>query len=187
MVASLVELPNGTLLDDLVDGEGHRIWKQRNGVKVQGFLYRSALQPAAELDGAGNVVTRFVYGRGQHVPDLMIKGGATYRILTDHVGSPWLVVNSATGAVAQRMDFDEFGRVLLDTNPGFTPFGFAGGLYDPETKLVRFGVRDYDPEAGRWTSKDPTMFAGRSLNLYAYVGNDPVNRIDPTGLLDPAN
>lgn len=113
----------------------------------------------------------------------MIKGGATCRILTDHIGSPRLVVNSATGAVAQRMDFDEFGRVLLDTNPGFTPFGFADGLYDPETKLVRFGVPDYDPEAGRWTSKDPSLFAGRSLNLYAYVGNDPVNRTDPTGLL----
>ncbi|WP_438035955.1 DNRLRE domain-containing protein [Sorangium sp. So ce204] len=176
-------LPDGTSIDYLVDGEGHRIWKQRNGVKVQGFLYRSKLQPAAELDGAGNVVARFVYGRGQHVPDLMLKGGVTYRILTDHVGNPRLVVNSATGAVAQRMDFDEFGRVLLDTNPGFTPFGFAGGLYDPETKLVRFGARDYDPEVGRWTSKDPILFAGRSSNLYVYVGNDPVNRADPTGLL----
>ncbi|WP_437946697.1 DNRLRE domain-containing protein [Sorangium sp. So ce296] len=179
-----VGLPDATSIDYLVDGEGHRIWKQRNGVKVQGFLYRSALQPAAELDGAGNVVARFVYGRGQNVPDLMTKGGATYRIFTDHVGSPRLVVNSATGAVAQRMDFDEFGRVLLDTNPGFTPFGFAGGLYDPETKLVRFGVRDYDPAAGRWASKDPILFAGRSLNLYAYVGNDPINRTDPAGLFD---
>ncbi|WP_437319781.1 DNRLRE domain-containing protein [Sorangium sp. So ce385] len=181
-----VGLPDATSIDYLVDGEGHRIWKQRNGVKVQGFLYRSALQPAAELDGAGNVVARFVYGRGQHVPDLMIKGGATYRILTDHVGSPRLVVNSATGAVAQRMDFDEFGRVLLDTNPGFTPFGFAGGLYDPETKLVRFGARDYDSEVGRWLNKDPIGFGGGDTNLYAYVGGDPVNRIDPNGM-DPGD
>ncbi|WP_438026083.1 hypothetical protein [Sorangium sp. So ce233] len=132
-----VELPDGTDIDYLVDGEGHRIWKRRNGVNVQGFLYRSDLQPAAELDGAGGVVARFIYGRGRNVPDLMVKGGVTYRIVTDHLGSPRLVVDVATGVVAQRMDFDEFGRVLLDTNPGFTPFGFAGGLYDRDTGLVR--------------------------------------------------
>jgi len=43
----------------------------------------------------------------------------------------------------QRLDYDEFGRVLLDTNPGFVPFGYAGGLYDADTGLVRFGSRDY--------------------------------------------
>jgi uncharacterized protein RhaS with RHS repeats len=44
------------------------------------------------------------------------------------------------------------------------------------------GVRDYDPETGRWTSKDPLFFAGGSMNLYEYAGSDPVNRADPTGL-----
>jgi RHS repeat-associated protein len=78
------------------------------------------------------------------------------------------------------MDYDEFGNVLIDTNPGFQPFGFAGGLYDHETGLVRFGSRDYCPEVGRWTTKDPILvFAGP--NLYAYVGNNPVNLIDPSG------
>ncbi|WP_437592179.1 RHS repeat-associated core domain-containing protein [Sorangium sp. So ce1000] len=177
-----VELPDGTDIDYLVDGEGHRIWKQRNGVNVQGFLYRSDLQPAAELDGAGGVVARFVYGRGRNVPDLMIKGGATYRILTDHRGSPRLVVNTANGVVAQRMDFDEFGRVLMDTSPGFQPFGFAGGLYDRDTGFVRFGERDYDPETGRWTAKDPIYFDGGSSNIYEYAKGDPVNHRDPSGL-----
>ena len=51
-----------------------------------------------------------------------------------------MVIDAATGAVAQRMRHDEFGRVLEDTNPGFTPFGFAGGLYDPDTGLIRFGA-----------------------------------------------
>ncbi|WP_437613829.1 RHS repeat-associated core domain-containing protein [Sorangium sp. So ce834] len=169
------------MIDYLVDGEGHRVWKQKNGIKVQGFLYRSELQPVAELDGAGNVVARFVYGRDRNVPDLMVKGAATYRILTDHLGSPRLVVDSATGSVAQRMDFDEFGRVLVDTSPGFTPFGFAGGLYDADTGLVRFGARDYDPETGRWAAKDPLGFGGGDTNLYAYAGQDPINNIDPDG------
>ena len=112
----------------------------------------------------------------------MVKGGFTYRIVSDHLGSPRLIVNTATGAVAQRIDYDEFGQVINDTSPGFQPFGFAGGLYDPETALVRFGARDYDAEIGRWTSKDPVLFMGGSINLYEYVQNNPINRSDRLGL-----
>jgi RHS repeat-associated protein len=61
------------------------------------------------------------------------------------------------------------------------PFGFAGGLYDPDTGLVRFGARDYDAEVGRWTGKDPMGFKARDTNLLSYAGNDPVNRVDPGG------
>jgi RHS repeat-associated protein len=128
------------------------------------------------------VVSRFVYGASGITPDYMIRGGVEYRILTDGRGSPRLVLNAATGAVAQRVDYDEFGNVLQDTAPGFQPFGFAGGLHDANTGLVHFGARDYDPYTGRWTAPDPLSFAGAQTNLYAYVGNDPVNGIDPTGL-----
>jgi len=107
--------------------------------------------------------------------------GTVYRLMTDHLGSVRLVVNAETGEVVQRMEYDAFGRVLQDTNPGFQPFGFAGGLYDDDTGLVRFGARDYNAYAGRWTAKDPILFGGAQVNLYAYLGNDPVNFIDPTG------
>lgn len=80
------------------------------------------------------------------------------------------------------MGYDEFGVVLRDTNPGFQPFGFAGGLYDSDTGLVRFGARDYDAVTGRWIQKDPILFGGGQANLYAYVENDPINRTDPNGL-----
>ena len=83
--------------------------------------------------------------------------------------------------VVQEVDDDEFGHVTLDTNPGFQPFGFAGGLYDRDTGLIRFGARDYDPETGRWLSKDPIRFAGGDTNLYGYVFGDPVNFADPYG------
>jgi RHS repeat-associated protein len=149
---------------------------------VQGFLYQDQLKPIAELDGAGNVVARFVYGSKANAPDYMTKGGVTYRIISDHLGSIRLVIDTATGTITQRMDYDEFGTVVLDTNPGFQPFGFAGGLYDVDTGLVRFGVRDYDPETGRWTAKDPIGFDGNDTNLYGYVLNDPINFIDPLGL-----
>ncbi len=71
----------------------------------------------------------------------------------------------------------------MDTNPGFQPFGFAGGIYDQHTKLVRFGARDYDAETGRWTAKDPIGFRGGDANLYTYVGNHPLKFIDPLGLM----
>jgi RHS repeat-associated protein len=90
-------------------------------------------------------------------------------------------VNFSDGSIAQKLDYDEFGNILSDSNPGFIPFSFAGGLYDQDTKLVRFGARDYDPENGRWTTKDPIGFVGGSSNLYGYVLNDPINFVDPDG------
>ncbi len=108
-------------------------------------------------------------------------GSKHYRILKDHLGSPRLVVNASTGAIVQRMDYNEWGMVTLDTNPGFQPFGFAGGIYDQDTKLVKFGARDYDGSTGRWLSKDPILFDGGDTNLYGYVANDPVNFVDYYG------
>jgi RHS repeat-associated protein len=114
-----------------------------------------------------------------------LKAGATYRILADHLGSPRLVIDTTTGAVTQRLNYDEFGNITLDTNPGFQPFGFAGGLYDKDTKLARFGARDYDADTSRWTAKDPIRFAGGDTNLFGYVLNDPVNFTDREGTIAP--
>ena len=91
------------------------------------------------------------------------------------------MINAATGNVLQRIDYDEWGVVLSDTNPGYQPFGFAGGLTDA-LGLVRFGARDYDPSAGRWTEKDPIRFGSASSNLYEYAGYNPTFFFDPTGL-----
>ncbi len=176
-----VTLPDGTRIDYLVDGQNRRVGKKVDGVLVQGFLYQDQLNPVAELDGEGNVVSRFVYGTRDNVPDYMTKGGSIYRIIADRLGSPRLVVDVATGTVVQEMSFGAWGEVLGDTNPGFQPFGFAGGLYDLDTRLVRFGARDYGPEAGRWFSKDPIRFASADSNLYRYVFGDPVNTVDPSG------
>ena len=175
-----VTLPTGTQIEYLLDGGHRRVGKKRNGTLVQGFLYQDRVKPIAELDDSNNVVSRFVYADGINVPAYMIKAGVTYRIVTDHLGSPRLIIDVATGNVAQRLDYDAFGNVILDTNPGFQPFGFAGGLYDPDTKRTRYGLRDYDPETGRWTTKDPGGFSS-GQNLYIYADNDPVNLIDPLG------
>ena len=176
-----VTLPDGTLIEYIIDGQNRRIGKKLNGVLVQGFLYENQLRPVAELDGSGAIVSRFVYGSKPNIPDYMVKGGITYRIISDHLGSPRLIINTSTGAIVQQMDYDEFGNLIQDTNPAFQPFGFAGGIYDQHTKLTRFGARDYDAETGRWTAKDPIRFRAGDTNLYGYVLGDPVNFVDPTG------
>ncbi len=177
-----VTLPSGTQIGYLLDGRDRRIGRQVDGVLTQAFLYQDGLRPVAELDSSGNVVSRFVYGVSGNVPDYFVKNGVTYRIIADHLGSPRLVINIDTGQITQRMDYDEFGNVTVDTNPGFQPFGFAGGLYDAQTGLVHFGAREYDPETGRWTIKDPIGFGGGDSNLYTYIFNNPVVGRDPSGL-----
>ncbi len=176
-----VVLPDGTDIEYVVDGSNRRVGRTVNGVVEGGWLYWGQLNPVAELDANGVLVSRFVYGSRGNVPDYMIRGGVTYRIVADHLGSVRLVVNVATGDVAQRLDYDEWGNVLVDTNPGFQPFGYAGGLYEERTGLVRFGTRDYDPHVGRWTLKDPIRFRGGRANLYGYARLDPINFLDPSG------
>jgi RHS repeat-associated protein len=78
--------------------------------------------------------------------------------------------------------YDSFGNITLDSNPGFElPIGFAGGVADGTTRFVRFGLRDYDPIVGRWTTRYQAVFNSDQANLYAYVNNNPVNLIDPVG------
>ena len=115
-------------------------------------------------------------------PDYMIYMGEKYRILKNHLGSPRLVVRVSDGFVAQKLSYGTWGEIVEDSNPGFQPYGFAGGIYDPDTKKVNFAYRDYDPTLGRWMSKDPLLFRGGDTNLYGYVSNDPINFIDPSGL-----
>jgi RHS repeat-associated protein len=193
-----VELPNGDDIEYIIDGQDRRIGRRVNGVITQGWLYKDQLNPVAELNSDGSIRSLFVYaddaqgsadatGAGStrtteaNVPAYMIRDGVTYRIISDHLGSPRLVINTSDGVVAQRLDYDEFGRVVFDSNPGFQPFGFVGGLYDSQTGLVRFGVRDYSAETGRWLSKDPIKFDGGDTNLYGYVLSDPVNFYDLNG------
>jgi RHS repeat-associated protein len=176
-------LPNGATITYLIDAKNRRVGKQMSGVLQAGFLY-DGNQVVAQLNGSNQIVSQFIYATGATSPDYMVSGGVTYRIFSDQVGSPRLVVNSSTGAITEQINYDEFGNVISDTNPGFQPFGFAGGLYDQDTKLVRFGARDYEPSVGRWTAKDPIRFASGDSNLYGYVLDDPLNRIDLSGLCD---
>ena len=134
-----------------------------------------------EVDSLGIIITRFVYGSRANVPDYLIKDSVVYKYITDHLGSVRFVVNLNTGAIVQEMEYDEFGKVLKNTNESFQPFTYAGGLYEVQTGMIRFGARDYDSKIGRWTAKDPIGFEGNVLNFYVYVNNNPMNHIDIKG------
>ncbi len=175
-----VELGDGTVVEYKVDAQGRRVQRLLDGVADRAWIWRSALQPAAQLSPGGAVTQRYVYTNGTS-PALIVTPGASYRLIKDHLGSVRRVVDTATGEVVQTLDYDAWGRVLVDSNPGFQPFGYAGGLYDGDTGLVRFGARDYDPETGTWLTPEPLGFAAGD-NFYAYAAGNPVAYNDPTGL-----
>ncbi len=200
-----VNLANGDIIEYLIDPKDRRIGKKVNGTITQTLLYLGQLNPIAELYPDNSIKNLFIYA-GQdaqvswstgstgttadksNVPSAMERydesGNLTgkYRIISNHLGSVIMAVNAETGDIAQEIEYDVWGNVLNDTNPNFQPFYFAGGIYDTDTKLTRFGARDYDAETGRWTAKDPIGFNGGLTSLYDYVGGDPVNFVDPSGL-----
>jgi RHS repeat-associated protein len=179
-----VGLPNGDLIEYLVDGTGRRVGKLKNGVLQKRWLYRDALSPVAELDASGALVSEFVYASKRNTPDYVRRGGVTYRVISDALGSPRLVVNVANVSdVPFRAAYTSFGDVT-GTGLDWMPLGFAGGIFDVDTRLLRFGARDYSPSIGRWLTKDPERFRAHGANLYAYCSGDPVNRTDPSGLDD---
>ncbi len=179
-----VTLPDGRDIDYVVDGVHRRMERTIDGVRTAAWLFENN-RIVAELDIANSVTSRFVYATFNGAPDYMIRSARTYRFIKDHLGSVRAVIDVGDGNIAQEISYDAWGQITGDTNPGFQPFGFGGGIYDPLSGLTRFGARDYSAASGRWTTRDPIGFSGGSTNLYCYVGNDPVNLTDESGLVAP--
>lgn len=165
-----------------VDGLNRRVRKKVNGQYTHGFIYQSQTKIIAEVDSINNISKHFIYAEKPNIPSYMIYNDKNYRIISDQVGTPKMIVDSETGNIVAYYEYDEFGILLKKNGSINIPFGFAGGLYDPETRLTRFGARDYDGTTGRWLSKDPILFNGGQFNLYSYALNDPINLIDMNGL-----
>jgi RHS repeat-associated protein len=176
-----VALPNGHTITYTYDADGNRIARADNGTTTDEYLYDGPGGPVARLDANGTLLAQYVYAGNPYTPAYIIQAGHTYQLLTDQLGSVRQVIDTSTGTTAEALTYDEFGNTLQDTNPGFQPFGYAGGTTDPDTHLTHLQARDYDPHTGRFLTKDPTDFAGGDTNLYRYTTNDPINAIDPAG------
>jgi len=172
------------------DGLGRRVGRSINKgteeaplIEKEQYLYGNLGKPfqiTALRDGSGNL-SQYYYDQSNCLFAIK-QGDSWYYVATDQQGTP-RAVSDADGKLVKVMEYNSYGKLISDSNPAFRlPVGYAGGISDPAANLVHFGMRDYDPEAGRWTARDPIFFDGQQGNLYVYVGNNPVNLRDPSGL-----
>jgi RHS repeat-associated protein len=111
----------------------------------------------------------------------MVRNGQSYFYHLDGLGSVTAITDSS-GTVVQRYEYDSFGNIVSMLDPNFKqPYTYTSREYDEETGLYYYRARYYDAKTGRFISEDPIGFAG-GINLYSYVGNNPVNFVDPIGL-----
>ncbi len=180
-----VTLPNSSVINYGLDTLGRRVSRSVNSILDVQYVYADQVRIVAEINPDQSIKRRYVYGSKSNIPDYYIEGLDKFRVISDQLGTPRIVMNITTGAVIASFDHDEFGNIVANTNSNLKlPFDFAGGLRDWDTGLIHFGAREYDPSTGRWLSKDPILFSAGDPNLYGYVASDPVNAIDPSGLYE---
>jgi len=109
--------------------------------------------------------------------------GTAYSYLYDANGNVTQVVKSTDGSVAAHYEYDPYGNLTSSHGEyaAGNPFRFSTKYKDNETGLVYYGFRDYDPELGRWVSRDPIEEQG-GLSLYSFISQNPINSIDYLGL-----
>ena len=147
--------------------------------KITRYLYDNE-DIIMEYDGAGKAVNKYLHGPGIDEPLAMERGGKMYYYHADGLGSI-VALTDGTGKTAQAYEYDAFGRLHDRMNAIRQPYAFTGREWDKETGLYYYRARYYDAETGRFTTKDPIGFRG-GVNLYGYVGGNPVNFKDPAGL-----
>jgi RHS repeat-associated protein len=161
------------------DPFGRRIEKNVNG-DITRYVYDGA-NIVTEYDGNGNVKNAYIHNLAIDDPLAVQQGTNAYFYHKDGLGS---VVNltDSTGSVVKSYTYKSFGEIYSQAGSLVQPYTFTGREYDAESGLYYYRARYYDAEIGRFITKDPTGFASGDVNLYRFVFNNPVNRIDPWGL-----
>ncbi len=167
------------------DALGNRIASTHDGVATR-YLHDpiGLVDVAAEYDGGGALIARYVHGLG--LAARINAGGSAAYYSFDGTGHTRQMTN-ANGAVANTYDYDPFGIELQITEGIPNPFRYVGrfGVLVETNGLHLMRARFYLPDTGRFTSADPLRLAGGDVNLYSYAANNAINLIDPLGLLVP--
>jgi RHS repeat-associated protein len=179
------------------NGNGQRVKKSVSGSTTI-FHYSLSGQIIAESNSAGSITAEYVYLNGQLLAK--IEGANTYYYHNDHLGTPQKLTDS-TGTVVWSADYKPFGEATITVSTITNNLRFPGQYFDAETGLNYNYFRDYNPAIGRYVESDRmnlgsltiTLRDGNqefinylkenphALNLFAYVENNPLSRIDPNG------
>jgi RHS repeat-associated protein len=161
------------------DGLGRRIEKAANG-QTKRYIYDGE-DILLEYDGSNVLQARYTHGPGIDEPIAVTKGSSTYFYHQDGLGTVTDLTDSA-GATAKSYAYDAYGHILESPGTLDQPYTYTGREFDVESGLSYYRARNYDPSSGRFLQKDPIGFSGGDINLYNYVGNNPTNYTDPSGL-----
>jgi len=134
-----------------------------------------------EFDGANQVIARYTHGPGIDEPLIMARGGTNSFYHADGLGSITDLTDS-TGAVIRSYTYDSFGQIVAETGTETNPYTYTGREFDPETGLYYYRNRYYDAQVGRFLTEDPQVDVHTLMNLYVYVGSNPIRFRDPFGL-----
>jgi RHS repeat-associated protein len=169
------------------DGDGRRVQKSNGKL----YWYGAGGEILDESDASGNITDEFVFFGGKRTARRNISTGNIYYYLDDHLGTSRMIVQAGQTSACYDADFDPFGTEHTATNACPQNYKFTGKERDTESNLDYFEARYYSSQFGRFQSADwsaipaPVPYADlgnpQTLNLYAYVKNNPMNLTDPTG------
>jgi len=156
------------------DGLGNRL------VRIENSVEKRYVGGLAETDASGNITAYYVYGLG--LISKITPSNQSYFYHFDGIASN-IGISDSSGNMVNKYAYDAFGKVLNQEEAIPNSFKYVGqfGVMDEGNGIFYLRARYYDPEVGRFISKDPIGFLG-GLNVFTYVENDPIDLIDPLGL-----
>ena len=172
-----------TAVQYVYDGKGNRLQATRNGV-VTRYVYDAAGNLIAEANGSNNITRYYIYGAG-----LLAMIDTSDSVYTYHFNANGntVAITDASQTLVNKYAYTSFGRLSNEQETFSQPFKFVGqhGVMTEPNGFYYMKARYYDPEVGRFISEDPIGFEGGDLNFYAYVSNNPIMGVDPSGLIRP--